>query len=231
MKADISRKPIQTSLLLLLSFFTLNSCASQLIRQKPLYETGTILSLRKTINLPVGSKIRIRLKNGEVKYGKYLGFQKLTFVDYQDKYEDGKKGVKRKVILPEMNETISLRLHDNSERFAEFLGFDFKTVHIRYLDEPETIILPVGNLENITNKNGYRIEKPILDVLSRIGDIPYSSMLIFREKNASMAAQIGIEKIVHVQYIDRETSRFSKIATTTGMVLIPILTLFLLITI
>ncbi len=220
-RTEFFRKKLTAAVNLLITVLLLNACTARLQQRKPLYDNGKILSLNETIALPKGSKIRIRFKDGSVKWGRYLGYRKLPYQDYLERYNNGKKEVGKKIVLPAIHETINVKMIDDSDYFAEFLGFDLKTMRIRILDEPEEMNLPVKRINNITDVNGYQIEKRVLQVLTRFGEIPYASILIFREKNKPMAMHIGIEKIVHVQYIRQGNSPLRSKLEQSGLIILP----------
>lgn len=207
MKSSFPKKSSFKSLSVFIVAITLTNCAAPKQSSFSFFKSGEILPIDKTSDLPQGSYIRLRLKSNDVKYGEYMGIKKLPFDNYQEKYDGFKKDLKLKVVLPAIRETVNLKLANNSEQFAEFLGFDFRTIDVRFLDEPETNTLPMGSLITMINQNGYTIEHNVLDVLSRTGDLPYRSVMIFREKNASMSTQIGVEKINHIQYISAEKEK------------------------
>lgn len=219
---NLLRRSSSLFIVFIITTLVLGACSPHFRKRPELYATGKILSLKETINLPKGAKIRIRFKNGTVRWGFFLGYRKMPSADYLDRYNDGKKEVQRKIVLPAIHETIRVQTKDHDDYFAEFLGFDLKTLHLRPLDEPESMMLPVNRLQSITDINGYKIENRVLEVLTRYGEIPYNSILIFREQNKSLATQIGIEKIVYVQYIRRKDNVTLSKLHQTGLIVLPV---------
>ena len=173
-----------------------------------LYANRKMLTLQETSELPFGARLRIRFKKGTAKYGTFQGIEKMGVIEYQERYKDNQKLVKKKIKLPTINESVTLKFFDQPECYAEFLGFDYKTINVRMLDKKSPVAIRTSQIISMVDTDGYEIESDVLDILSRIGDIPYETILLIQENNKKEYTPIGLEQIAHIQYIGKDSFSF-----------------------
>ncbi|MGD2152487.1 MAG: hypothetical protein PVG79_04415 [Gemmatimonadales bacterium] len=128
----------------------------------------------------LGAELKLRLRDGEVVTGKYLGVEPLPGEEYAERYARARERQMPRFLLPALGDTVSLRMTSGAELAAEFLGFDHERSVL--LNAPTPIRLLTTNLREITGPGGATISGAALDSLIVNGDLPVLSALALEVK-------------------------------------------------
>lgn len=191
----------------IITYFLLNQFCAPLAhsQSQPLpYRHNQLLSLKEVSELPSGVNLRVRKKTKEVNLGQFSGLKKLSVLEYEARYDTVRKYISKKIMLPVLRETVTLNFKDGKTEYAEFLGFDYNTIRIRYLDKSTPAIISRNKLHSIVDINGYSIDEYILNQLAMNGEIPFRTVLLLKMNGIEYPNVIGLDEVEAVQIYDRK---------------------------
>ncbi|UCF20110.1 MAG: hypothetical protein JSU87_01500 [Gemmatimonadota bacterium] len=134
--------------------------------------------------IDLGKTFKLRLRDGSVVGGKYLGIEPLPDEEYAARYAVAREQRLMNVPLPEIGETVTLRMNRGDELDAEFLGFDFNSVLVRKPGEFGPESLRLGDIRQFRVAGNEAIRGEALTLLLSEGALPLQSALVVQAKPA-----------------------------------------------
>jgi hypothetical protein len=131
-----------------------------------------------------GKTLKLRLRDGGVVEGKYLGLEPLPAEEYAARYAWTREQHLVNVPLPELGDTVTLCMTWGGELDAEFLGFDLYKVLVRKLGEPGPESVRPGDIDMLRVRGNAAIGGETLALLLSEGAFPFHSAVAMQVQPA-----------------------------------------------
>ncbi len=123
----------------------------------------------------LGAEVKLKLRDGEVVTGKYLGVEPLPAEEYAERYARARASQTPRFQLPALGDTVGLRMTSGAELKAEFLGLDHQRSVVVNAETPLRVL--TTDLREIAGSGGDTVSGEALDSLIINGDLPVVSGL------------------------------------------------------
>jgi hypothetical protein len=139
----------------------------------------------KTVTLVLRDSSRIK--------GKFIGLERLQDQEYAETYDQARELKPDGVVLPKLDDTVSITTKTEKKFEGEFFGFDHGYILLRIVGRNMTNQVSMNNIKSIEQKNGNAIGQTMIEKLLSDGRIPSSSVIVMKNELGKM--RTNIEKV------------------------------------
>lgn len=167
-----------------------------------------------------GQKIKLQLRNGHSVDGEYIGIEPLPAEEYAARYASTREQHLTIIPLPELGDTVTLRMTQGGELDAEFLGFDLHMMSVRTLGRSEPEGVQPHEVRELCIRGGGAITGEALEFLHSEGALPVHSALAMQTTAAGNRA--GGKRLVpldRIALIEWDSDNGRKVGTIIGGVI------------
>jgi len=125
--------------------------------------------------IETGTMFKLRLRDGSLVKGKYLGIEPLPAEEYAARYAWIREQHLTNVPLPELGDTVTLVMISGGELDAEFLGFDLYSVLVWKPGAPGPESVRPGDIDELRVRGNAAIPGETLALLLSEGALPFHS--------------------------------------------------------
>ena len=138
-----------------------------------------VIPAGRAMTLPPGALIHLRLRDGTVLNGRFLGRAMLDSTVYAARIARHADSSSYAPLA--MGETLHVSLQGGSERTGVFAGYGELTLLLRTLDEPQILRVSFEYAKEIRRANGERVDPVALAQAFRAGQLPSAEALALVE--------------------------------------------------
>ncbi len=203
------------SLFIILSLFTVNCEILYLtptpkINKKPRQkdkQKQIIISPSAWHAIKPGTRIIVILWSGDQVEGKFVELVNVPTEEYAASYAKCREQLKDKIVLPELEETVTVVATNGLQYSLEFLGFDYGCILTRFevMGKTRTAREDLRLIKNIVDSRGNSIGKEEVRKLIFERKIPLLSSGTFIIKSTAGRIQIAWEDIEQIQKKKKNT--------------------------
>jgi hypothetical protein len=144
-----------------------------------------------------GKTVTLVLRDSSQIKGKFIGLEKLQDQEYAETYNQIRELKPDGVVLPKLDDTVSITTEAGKKFEGEFFGFDEGYIPVRIIGRNITNQISINNIKRIEQREGNAISKTMIEKLLTDGRIPSRSMIVM--KNELGKTRTKIEKISQIQ--------------------------------
>lgn len=111
------------------------------------------ISGEKLKAIKLGTPINVILKSGNKLSGKYSGLARVSQEEYAKSYAKCREQNREEIMLPALNESVTIVTVTRKQYECEFLGFDHATMWIRLREKTISQKMPLKMIRNIMDSN------------------------------------------------------------------------------
>ena len=149
-----------------------------------------------------GTILRLRLRDGTVLKGRFLGRTLLDSTMYAPRFETHVRS--SSYVLLAIGETLRVSLRDGREWTAPFAGYGELTLLLRHPDGSQVLRVPFEFAREIRRENGERVEPRALASAFRAGKLPSAEAVVLADRvpmtgvvdEWASALRVAVEDIV-----------------------------------